>query len=435
MVLRKEKQHHNVVCPFCSLLCDDLTVITRGNAIVEVNGACNTGLSRFINAHKNRARCMVHGAASEYSRAVQAAAEILSGCRHPLIFGLSSAVCEAQKEAVLLAQLIKASIDVASPANLTPSVMAVQLAGFPTCTLGEVKNRADVVVFWGCGSGASCQQFFSRFSINAKGEFITRGEKDRFIISVDTAPAAAAKYANLILRVDAGQDYEVLGVLRGLIKGKKILQQKVGGICLEKLKELAKRLKQCRYGVFVYGTGLASTRRAYMNVAAAVSLVRDLNSFTRFSIVPVYGDDYANVSGVQQIFASVSGYPLAVNFSREYPRYNPGEFSAAELISNEDVDGILMVGAEPEDNLPGPVLKGLKNIPLILINSHHSPLMKYADVVIPTTVNGVGASGTYFRVDGVPLYADKLLDDVGYISDFEALKLLSERLCANVKSD
>ena len=31
-----------------------------------------------------------------------------------------------------------------------PSFLAIFDNGYPSCTLGEVKNRADVVVFWGC---------------------------------------------------------------------------------------------------------------------------------------------------------------------------------------------------------------------------------------------------------------------------------------------
>jgi formylmethanofuran dehydrogenase subunit B len=36
-----------------------------------------------------------------------------------------------------------------SRSSHAPSVMAIQEVGESTCTLGEVKNRADLVIFWG----------------------------------------------------------------------------------------------------------------------------------------------------------------------------------------------------------------------------------------------------------------------------------------------
>ncbi|WP_245618712.1 hypothetical protein [Methanogenium cariaci] len=30
-----------------------------------------------------------------------------------------------------------------------PSILAIQEVGHPGCTLGQVKNRADLIIYWG----------------------------------------------------------------------------------------------------------------------------------------------------------------------------------------------------------------------------------------------------------------------------------------------
>ena len=48
---------------------------------------------------------------------------------------------------------VGATIDTTASLCHGPSLMALQEVGESTCTLGEVKNRADLVVFWGIEPG------------------------------------------------------------------------------------------------------------------------------------------------------------------------------------------------------------------------------------------------------------------------------------------
>ncbi len=43
------------------------------------------------------------------------------------------------------------------------------------------------------------------------------------------------------------------------------------------------------------------------------------------------------------VLAWQTGYPFSVNFARGYPRYNPGEFSAQDMLERGDVDLCLFV--------------------------------------------------------------------------------------------
>ena len=103
-------------------------------------------------------------------------------------------------------------------------------------------------------------------------------------------------------------------------------------------------MKACRYGIVFFGLGLSMTGLGHHNVEALLLLVRDLNDHTRFFArrMRVPGD----VTGADTVLTWQTGYPFSVNLSRGYPRYNPGEFSANEMLERGDVDACLLVGSE-----------------------------------------------------------------------------------------
>ena len=65
------------------------------------------------------------------------------------------------------------------------------------------------------------------------------------------------------------------------------------------------------------------------------------------------------MTGADNVLAWQTGYPFSVNLSRGYPRYNPGEFSANDLLERGEPDVCLFVGSrgtryQPEARRPSP---------------------------------------------------------------------------------
>jgi len=148
-----------------------------------------------------------------------------------------------------------------------------------------------------------------------------------------------------------------------------------------------------------------------------------LNKYTRYSVIPMRG--HGNVAGSENVLAWQTGYPFAVNFSRGYPRYNPGEFTAVDLLRRGDVDAALVVAADPAATFPGRAAAVLGEIPTVVIDPHYSATAKLARVYLPSAAAGIGAAGTVYRMDMVPLPVKKLLN-LPYPSDKEILDMLRE---------
>jgi formylmethanofuran dehydrogenase subunit B len=103
----------NATCTFCGCVCDDIELHADGERIVETKRACSLGESWFKNhtAERLYPDALIDGQPATVDAAVEAAAEYLYRANMPLVYGLSNITCEAQREAVFLAEVIGGVID------------------------------------------------------------------------------------------------------------------------------------------------------------------------------------------------------------------------------------------------------------------------------------------------------------------------------------
>ena len=82
-----------------------------------------------------------------------------------------------------------------------------------TCTLGEVKNRADFIIYWG-GNPAECHpRHFTKYTLTQKGKFVPNGRKGRTMVLVDIRETPSVRRSDIFLQVRPGKDFEVLTTL------------------------------------------------------------------------------------------------------------------------------------------------------------------------------------------------------------------------------
>ncbi len=103
----------NATCTFCGCVCDDIELQAEGDRIVKTKHACILGEAWFLNhtAERLYPDALIDGQPASVEDAVQAAADYLHRADMPLIYGLSNVTCEAQREAVALAELVGAVVD------------------------------------------------------------------------------------------------------------------------------------------------------------------------------------------------------------------------------------------------------------------------------------------------------------------------------------
>ncbi len=174
--------------------------------MVEAANACALGESWFKSQRRDQGPvCLIEGKPSSLNDGIERAARILSEARYPLVFGLCETTSAGQRAAVSLADRIGACVDPTPRVEHGPTVLAMQEVGEVTCTLGEVSNRGDLIIFWCCDPVESHPRHVGRYSLEPAGQFVAQGREDRFCVVVDVRKTATAQIADQYHRDHAGQ--------------------------------------------------------------------------------------------------------------------------------------------------------------------------------------------------------------------------------------
>lgn len=429
--------HTDITCTACGCVCDDLRLLVRDGTIESVDcRGCSIAeewFGRIIAAQKSQpAVATINEQPVEIDAALDRAASILSASRSPLIYGLSRSSTPGQRAAVELADRIGAIVDTTASVCHGPSIMAIQSVGESTSTLGEVKERADLVIFWGADPVTTHPRHLERYSGTPRSQFLPRGREDRTIVVVDRQETPTAATADVVVQVPPGRDFELVTALRMRIqdatKTRPATTQTdspTASDLTEQVDLLAKLMLGCRYGVVFFGLGIAQQPLGHLTVEALLRLVAELNAVTRFTArrLRIPGD----VSGADAVLCWQTGFPFAVSLQRKSPRYNPGEFSITDVLRRGDVDSCVVVGSESLRDVPVDAKARLAELPTIVLDHAHQPTSCRADVKFTTSVYGLHARGTAYRMDEVPLALRSYVPSK-YPTDEEVLAQLLNRV-------
>jgi formylmethanofuran dehydrogenase subunit B len=348
---------------------------------------------------------LIDGRPVGLAEAIDRAATILKAARCPLIYGLASLTCESQRAAVALADRAGACVDVAgaSPAPLFPDL------GTISCTLGEMKNRADLIVFWGGQPDVTHPRLVRELAFGRVGRFVQTGWGTQSTIIVSSRTAAAS--------------FAALWFLRALVQGQAVDKNisPVGGAPFAEWQLIANRLRQCKYGVLIIDPAECGPRA----VEAAHGLATDLQAVTRFSVLSVRPP--GNGVGAEQVLTWQTGYPSAVGLHAGYPRSFGAEFGADRLLARGETDAALMVGINDMDNLSSAARAHLGRIPVIALSPQITSLPIPAKIAITTSICAAPGGSTAFRLDGVALPLRPTIS-TSFPDDFQVLQRVGQAL-------
>ena len=425
----------DVICPFCGTLCDDLEVVVSddGKEILEVYNACAIGAEKFLHSQAKdritRPRMRQEDESWKeisYDEAIEYTAQMLAEAKKPLMYGWSSTNCEAQAVGSELGELVGAVMDNTATVCHGTSLIAVQDIGIPSCTLGEVKNRADRILFWGCNPAHAHPRHMSRYSIFPRGFFTGKGHTGRKMIVIDPRPTDTARVADIHLQVEQGRDYELLSALRMAFRGEQ-LPDVVAGIPKEQINAAAETLKSGRFAIIFFGMGVTQSLGKNHNIDIAIAVTRDLNEYTKAAIMPMRG--HYNVTGSGQVWGWQFGFPYAVDLSRGFARYNPGETTSNDLLRRDEVDAVFVLGSDPGAHFPFSSVKKIYNLPSVVIDPHETPTSEVCKVHVPVAFVGVEVGGCAYRMDNVPIETRKVVEPPeGMMTDEEFLKRVLTRV-------
>jgi formylmethanofuran dehydrogenase subunit B len=400
------------ICPFCSLLCDDLKVGSHSDGTLSVADTDCSRLSAALaqyGAADAQCRSMVDGNDVELDAALARATQILATSRRALFGGLATDVAGA-RALYTLAAACGAILDHLHGDTLTPATLAFQDRGSFFTTLSEVRTRADLLVFFGCQPSQRYPRFFSR---TLEGTDIAR---ELIFVGCAMDPAAAGlAHARTEALLPHAELYETLALWSALAEGRAPGALHRDGndadaspdtSAAATLSSLQARIAAAHYTVLVYEPAALPSPHAALLIEALNRIIKAANRTTRAACLALGGDDGA--STVNQTVTWLSGMPLRTRVSIPTRSagtapldYDPYRYRTRRLLAGDEVDALLWVASFAPHAWPTPLDPA---VPLIVLG--HPALADAArarganTVFIPVATPGIDTGGHLFRVDG-----------------------------------
>ncbi len=151
------------VCTACALLCDDGVVRPAEGRFERL---CERGAESFRRHHAagpTRVAATIDGRPADVAAAIAAAATRLSAARRVLVTGLNDLTIEGVMKACDVAETLGAAIAPAVADERHPGGAMIARCGEITAAWEELRDRADLVIFWGHDPADSHPRFVERF--------------------------------------------------------------------------------------------------------------------------------------------------------------------------------------------------------------------------------------------------------------------------------
>lgn len=413
-----QKFYESIVCPGCGCLCDDIDLVVEDNRVVSLSNICTWGITKFVMGKKFHHQKERHrlqrpvlrdkkGAREvSYRLATRRAAEALARSRRVLLYGLTHCSYAAQELGVRLAGQLRAQLAPGDGGLLYHYNQAFQRYGRIVVSLEEIRDQADLLIFWGGNPIHSCPRLVARYCVFPRGRFTERGYEDRRAFSVDLRSTEMDTVSQMVVLNETG-DLETLDALLHLVAGQEPPGFKGG---LKELRHVVEALEVCSLGAIFCGRGILYNGQPERILAQLFQLSNKLAEKLPLALFPMSTDFNAN--GLYQVLVREEG--LRGNLDLVTAALPLWDFSG--------VDAILAVGGDLWwflDDQQRQVLAD-RAIPIISVSAFTDRTTTMATIALPCAIVGVEAEGIAYRMDGLPLALAKVLD-CGFPSDHDIL--------------
>ena len=392
MTDQKIQTFPDVVCPFCGLLCDDLSLQNEGNSFHIDSLDCPLSKSNFLKASKRTAlKPRVNGKFVTRKTAVQAAVNLISNAKLPLITGLMTDVA-GTRSALNLAEYLHATIDQYSNRAFEINASHIQTNGGYFTTLSEARNRADMLVL----IGSQIPNLFPRlieklgFSKSDKFQFkrprkiAVIGEPcEEFTTILEQAEVSAS------IECELKQAGHVISVIQNQLEKRKDRVPLTHSFPSSAIQSFVQDLKQSDYAVFVWAAEELSFPLGDLVVDSIFRLIDVINQSRRAAglmLTTTPSTPTANAVSTWRY-----GKPLPLSFRSGNPEHHPDYYAWDSIMNREDTDLVIWVGGLDQSvEMPDCSMQKI-----LLSNKDYED----ADVFIPIAIPGLDHDSHLFRTD------------------------------------
>lgn len=392
----------SMVCSGCACLCDDIDLVLEDGRLTRIQNVCRWGSARFTGRKKFAARQprapLLHariqdqaGSSTSLSNATAEAADLISGARRIVVYGLCQMSQQAFDPLFSLAA-DRAALFIPSEGSLWTEYLRVfGKRPLPVTTLESVRNQADFVLFWGANPTHSCPRLVSRYALFARGRFTERGIEDRAAFAVDIQETEMARLSRMVV-VAPESEGQLLQTLAESCTGSTAAGSEPP-ISNKLFRQLLEAIRTSRYSVIFCGRGpfYNPDRKRFMEALAQLALA--MNRERPTFLLPLATD--FNTVGFYQAFWQTGGFRRP-NWTllEDIRAWHPAE---GDLLLAVSGDCLWSLSDRQRQALTA------QQIPIISLSTYETMTSAAARVAIGVGMLGVDCAGWATRLDGVVL--------------------------------
>ena len=397
-----DTDHHSAVCAGCSCLCDDISYYVKEGEVVRTLNLCEVGWRRIhtVSAEDR----LPPPSPSLFEDDLKQAARLLRSHRPVLVLGADSVDEVAIRASLQLARELQGVWLPWPFAGLRRFYETARRVGWATALLDDVRDRADLVVFWRADPLVTHHRHLSRYSFFARGRFTERGNLDRSLAAVASEKTVMEPLCQHYIRVPDDRDLALIEAL---------VDPRTTGHAFDPrdFTSLAGALERSSYIALFFDP--ERVEPASLDAMFRWSAKLNAEGRQRMVILPLWNAG-SNIEGFCRVSLEENATPWGADFSGITSGGKTPEMGWEDLLDR--VGSVLAIpsGTGPAQGLGLPECLGEK--PRVVIDPFKRVPQRNGDVVIPAALPGFESDGVFFRADGIPLVARRPrgLRDHGY---------------------
>ena len=406
--------YHSGVCTGCSCLCDDISFYVKKGTVVRTLNLCEIGWRRLCTISAEGR--IPPPSPSRLSEKLEQAAELLRSHPPVLVLGADSVDEAAIRASLELARRMQGVwLPWAFP-GLKRFYKRANRFGWATALLDEVRDHAELVVFWRADPLRTHHRHLSRYSFFARGRFTERGNLDRNLAAVASDKAVMEPLCQQFFQLPAGQDVVLLEALANPRERK--------GFDHRDLPGLLRALQGASYvSLFVDPENVDEEA---LDAMFRWSAETNAAGRQRMVILPLW-DGGSNSEGFCRVSLERTAAPWGADFSTATAGARLEEIGWEEVA--ETVNSVLVIPAGTDPSQSKRLPEALVSKPRVVIDPFKHTSNGNDPVVIPTALPGVESGGIFFRADGLPFETRRMeaLSDHGYPTVGSVLAAISKQ--------
>ncbi len=380
------------MCPFCGLLCDDLSLQIEGNSFQIDSSDCPLSKAGFLEASTRTAlKPRVNGKFVTRKTAIQAAVNLISNAKLPLVTGLMTDVAGI-RTALNLVEYLHATIDQYSNRSFGINASHIQTNGGYFTTLSETRNRADMLVL----IGSQIPKIFPRL-IEILDFSKTDNPRFKRPRKIAVIGEPCEEFATILEKIDVSATIEcdlqqsghVISVIQNQLGKRKDRAPITHSFPISAIQSLVQNLEQSDYTVFVWAAEEISFPLGDLVVDSIFRLIDVINQSRRAAGLMLTTTPSTTTANAVSTWRY--GKPLPLSFRSGGPEHHPDYYAWDSIINRGDTDLVIWVGGL-DQSIEMPDCSMQK---IVLSSKDHED----ADVFIPIAIPGLDHDAHLFRTD------------------------------------